>query len=479
MSDLIISKNNYNYYLVANSALSLIRPHPVSSKDSYVVFKNRKTSIVLGLVGNLLILLLLLLISIPFGRSQKFGKKKIISNVLFISHFVNKTHMDECKDFYFGAISSGVRSAGINVTTAFINHNRTLGRDRNNQWCTINDDSIVFERLLGLKDETRIAVSAIFSMLKLIMISLSTKSKVGRNFLLFAANKAVSRSTLNALRLAVQFSNLLSAHDFKTIVTTYEGHPWERLIFSVARRYSGESVTRIGYQHAHLFEKQHAISRDLSSEYNPDLILTAGDAGRLYLQRQMSNLTDLRILTLGSERCLEKKVLTGAGEKVGEVVLVIPEGTIEECDLLFRFCVSQAISSPKLKFVFRLHPCLTFSKLKKILSCLSDLPENVELSERRLEEDLSIARYALYRGSSAVIQACCAGLFPIYFDDEAHLAVDPLHAVSSSRARVTSNDSVESILKINYDCHALGQLTSYSESVYTPLRLSVIYDVLA
>ena len=64
----------------------------------------------------------------------------------------------------------------------------------------------------------------------------------------------------------------------KRIFTTYEGHPWERLIFAMAREID-PTIVCVGYQHAIVFRKQHAIRRKLTSNFEPNYILCSGEHG--------------------------------------------------------------------------------------------------------------------------------------------------------------------------------------------------------
>ena len=75
-----------------------------------------------------------------------------------------------------------------------------------------------------------------------------------------------------------------------------------------------------------------------------------------------------------------------------------------------------AVVFPEINFVLRLHPLI--SKRAVIKSCpeLATAPQNFRISGADLEQDLSIASWVLYRGSSVVLNALTKNIRPIYVD---------------------------------------------------------------
>ena len=56
------------------------------------------------------------------------------------------------------------------------------------------------------------------------------------------------------------------------IITTFEGHAWERLVFRSAREVCPQ-VKCLAYQHAPIFKNQHSIRRFIGNTYEPDYTL--------------------------------------------------------------------------------------------------------------------------------------------------------------------------------------------------------------
>ena len=179
----------------------------------------------------------------------------------------------------------------------------------------------------------------------------------------------MSASTFEALRLAKQIVDIAQTIDAKFIITTYEGHSWERLVFYYARKLN-PSIKCFGYQHAAVFEHQHAIKRQLNSQYNPDIILTSGKISHRILS-ESELLKCIRINCLGSPKHTNVKLLK---DKVN-CCLVVPQGSVFESLLLFE------LSNFK-RFILSSPLNLYFSFSKKGIHSLNDVkPTRVGKSE--------------------------------------------------------------------------------------------------
>ena len=106
--------------------------------------------------------------------------------------------------------------------------------------------------------------------------------------------------------------------------------------------------------------------------------------------------------------------------------LVIPEVYLSECNFLFEFSLSCAIEYPKIKFIWRLHPGVSFKDVFRKNNNLSNLPVNIILSNSSLEHDIRHSKWVLYRGSTAVFKALSYGLRPLYLTKKNEISIDPL-----------------------------------------------------
>ncbi len=305
-----------------------------------------------------------------------------------------------------------------------------------------------------------------------------------RRVFLRASLEALSGGARTALRLSEQVDRLVTAISPKMIVSTYEGHAWERAIFSAARRASA-GIQCIGYQHAAIFKLQHGALRKLGHPWDPDLILTAGAVSKGQIESS-TKAHGIPVRILGSSRARANlRVGESTDPDVGgsDACLVLPEGIVSECLRLFEFSLKCAASMPDMRFVWRLHPLVPREALIEANPGLSTLPANVEFSHLPLEEDFKRTRHALYRGSTAIVRAACAGLQPIYLAQAGELTIDPLYELDAVHAKVADPAEFQAALrkKIATEADIVGRQTiiRYCESFYSPIEPAVILSMLS
>jgi hypothetical protein len=279
----------------------------------------------------------------------------------------------------------------------------------------------------------------------------------------------------------MQVSKLVAALRPKIIMTTYEGHAWERIVFAAARE-SNPTIRCFGYQHAAIFHLQHAIRRNIGSAYNPDIVFTAGKVGFGQLKKS-SNLEGVGLAVLGSDRAVGISPYPGqpANQKGQAACLVIPEGLISECLLLFRFSIECARLHPGILFIWRLHPVVSFSALFPTLGSEEALPANVRLSSSTIDEDINLSTWALYRGSTAIVQSINAGIIPVYFDTGG-MVIDPLYEVNDREFSAKSPDDFTRVIhetaKIGTVSPALSRIREYANNFFEKMQPATLAGVI-
>ena len=300
-----------------------------------------------------------------------------------------------------------------------------------------------------------------------------------------ASKEALSSGSLSALRIGMQLGGLAAKLNPAAIVVTHEGHAWERLVFSFTRSKISE-LTCIGYHHAALFRLQHAIRRNLAREYNPDVILTAGMLGKIQLENSPS-LNETSISLLGSNRILKRIEFNSkipitsdiAEPSVKTACLVLPEGILSECHLLFELSLIYAMQHLNQKFIWRLHPILSFEKLKKHSSIFNKIPDNIYLSGCDLDEDVQKCDSVLYRGSTAVVSAINAGLKPIYYQQNIdELSIDPIYQHLQGKEIVHNQKELNLALNKTINMETKQALQNFAQDFYTPLDVKVLKDAM-
>ncbi len=390
------------------------------------------------------------------------------SDVLLISHLLDRSKNKNALDFYFGDLPERLRVAGHTVTMAFIDHTGVT--------TTASTSPIIFSNSLGIKAEI-----SLYQQLKKESRRLSTQAGtepegLKKRVLERASLEALSGATRTNLRLHQQFAQLIARLKPKMVITTYEGHAWERLAYAAAHAVSPH-IQCTGYQHAAIFRLQHSVRRQLQTVFNPNAILTAGHVAKTQLE-DSEQLRGIPIAVLGSHRSLN---VSYCHERTNNICLVLPEGLLSECRLLFEFSIACAKLLPEMHFVWRLHPLITYDKLVRTYPSFRQLPKNIVLSSQAIDADIAVARYALYRGSTAIVQAVCAGVQPIYLAaNPSEMSIDPLYQLDEWRQSVSNTQAFKNLVtdsETNGSQDASKKLTAiqYCESFYSPYDSSVVF----
>jgi hypothetical protein len=339
-------------------------------------------------------------------------------------------------------------TCGHSAVIALINHSGQPAASLASQWKESSVPRVILSVSLRFWEEVALHRRLKKESLRLRKLAKKEGPGLSRRVLARASEEGLANGSLTSLRRVSQFSALAARLQPKAIVVIHEGHAWERLAFAAARSVC-PTVRCIGYQHAALFRLQHAIRRNLAHEYNPDQILTAGTLGKAQLE-STPGLNGIPISVLGSNRTF-KGAIINAERSDNSACLVLPEGLASECHLLFEFSLDCAQASPEIQFIWRLHPVVTFKSLLAQNPKLRNLPRNIVLSQSTLEEDIACCRYALYRGTTAIVQAVMAGLRPIYLQLADEMTIDPLYELKVWRTHVKTIEDFHGVIRRDRD----------------------------
>jgi hypothetical protein len=366
---------------------------------------------------------------------------------LFISHILNHDQVNEKSDFYFGKLPNDLVNNGRSVVIASLVHFKF-----NYSWFETNFIEGGLPRVFfsdTIKKNIEIEVHQRARKESKILKDLSKKESDSfvKNLLNFASVEAMSSGTHSALRLSYQIKDLLKEIRPKTIIVTYEGHAYERIIFATARDFN-PNIKCISYQHSCVFRLSNAMRQIMKEQYNPDLILTSGIEGKMELQNSLKS-ENIAINVLGSIRGLSDSSLRIDFFK--KCCLVIPEGFKSECYSLFKFSLKCAVLSPHIKFIWRLHPSISFQDLIDEYPEFNDLPSNICLSKNNLEEDILNSAWALYRGSTSIFKAISLGLRPLYLMMSDEISIDPLYKMENWKIIISDYNSFSSCIALDID----------------------------
>ena len=464
--DKILTHKGSNQYIVANTYLHILGTCPEFLKQYKV---SRKAKIWLR-IRHCLVATINIFHSIFNKKHYPTQQENVSIDILFVSHLTNKSQTLQGNDAYFGDLPSQLLEQGINSGIALINHAKVSNQNISSGWKGNRVYRFVLSPSLDFLSEVELYFAQRKSKKKLRFIL--EDLKIGKELTRDVLRHHLSSSTLSSLRIAKQVADIVNQTGAKFVITTYEGHAWERLVYYYARKIN-PNIKCFGYQHAAIFECQHAIKRPLSAEYNPDIILTSGLIAKDILEQEQ--LKESEITCIGSPKYSIPCAMTNKKQ----VCLVVPTYIVEECLSLFKFSLIYAKKHQDQKFIWRLHPLINFERLKKYSSIFKELPNNICLSESALKKDIKDCDSVLYRASTAVVNAINAGLKPIYYRQSSdELSIDPIYQHQQGKEIVHNQKELNLALNKAIDMEAKQALQNFAQDFYTPLDVQVLKDAM-
>lgn len=450
---------------VSISYLHILRAHPIFIEKYQCLFLKNKFSLVwLGLIKSSIFSLVRITQGVFYTKSHLKSQPVKRSDILFVSHLINSSHIGNDKDFYFGDLASQLNRNNVSCHIAMLNHCSLRKEKLLKKWKNNHTPRTVLSKNLLFVEEIKIW----HQQLKL-FFSINPENKAKKQ----ARLHALSTSTAGNMRFRKQISQLVKQTCAKVIITTYEGHAWERLAYDEAKKIN-PNIKCFGYQHTAIFKYQHAVKRPLQGTYNPDVILSSSQIDKAMLDRSEAA-NNSTVVCIGSPRYIKPVQIT----KQEKHCLVIPEGLLSECLLLFELSLDYVQRCPSQQFIWRLHPLIDFQVLAKKSQLFKDIPNNITLSEQSLEDDVKQCNSVLYRGSTAVVGAINSGLKPIYYQQKQdELSIDPIYQQELGKFIVANQAELKMALEQDIDDEAKQKLQEFAQNFYTPLDVEALVDLL-
>lgn len=476
--DALLNKNPSSITRNVNSSLHVIREHPIFLSSYQSIFEKNDlkfyTQLLKQLLRNIVVGTYKLIHSIyrNFILNDRYKSGNVTADYLFISHFLNEDFLKQKNDFYFFDLPKKIVNQDENSLQLYINFTGLSTSKIQKKWKNRKPHSLALPRYLPFLGE----LNARFLFLKeaFSLLVEKTNSPLEKRVKLLAAVGALSSSTFSNFRIAKWVQFYIKRQSPKYLFTTYEGHAWERLIFFLARKVNKE-IKCIGYQHALIFRKQHAIRRKLNNQFEPDFIMCSG----IHAKQQFTSINYLpkeRLLLFGSNRTTDSKRDNLAVEaKKRDTFLMLSEGDLIECIPLVQLILDMAKKNNHLKFIIRFHPITKISKVLQRCPGLTNPPANLFLSDKSFEEDLERAHFAVYRGSTTIIKAVQYGLVPLYFQRENEISIDPLFEMQKAKINIKKAEDLEQLFLLNEESLKNNQLKmiDFVDQFFSPIDYSI------
>jgi len=361
------------------------------------------------------------------NKFSKFTNKQ--DDILFVSHFLNTSILGK-DDFYYGKLPEELKGKN---TILYINHQKKWYTNLKPYWPLSITNRVLLSKNTNLINEFFLISKILFNFFRYLINIFFSKSILDLKINIFLMSTYFSNSTLFNLRMYYQFLYYFRKVKVRSVIFTFEGHAWERLLVLAARKSGVKKI--IAYQHANISKFQNSIFT-FHGIFKIDKILSSNFHGFKKLSEIYKSIELIGSLRVNRETKLNNFEVFN--KKSYHSCLIVPDGILSECFLMFNFSLEAARLNKNIKFIWRLHPLITFEMLKNKIN-FEDLPSNIILSNNSIEKDISISSWVVYRASTAVLNAALSGLRPIYLPDKDNLQIDPLYFLNKKWKKCCSN----------------------------------------
>ena len=340
-------------------------------------------------------------------KNDQFNK---ISNqkTLIVSHADKPYQLYSDSDIYYGKRS--VHNADfciLNKTDEKFNHtNLSKYFSQKNHIFTIET------RNINLFLITKIYIRMLFNSIKILFYCLRAPFQRDRISLFV---ESFSNETFLNFFISSQLIKILDNNFYESVITTWEGYPWERILAQYCNK---RKINIFGYIHAGPFPSQYSAYRKMPDIFYPSKFLTPTKLSKKLLKKYFN----YDSIVVGSHKFYSNFLNYGTTlsnnliKETRKKILLLPQGTFKEvkdiCELAFLMDFDQ------FEIILRLHPALInhkkINKLIKDLKNASSIKNLIRMSDENLTNDIIKSDYFLYRGSTSAIEAASFGLTPIY-----------------------------------------------------------------
>ena len=464
---------------LAIPALHFLNEHP-STLAQYASLGTKRSAQTIFNSSKVLIRATRGLIRSLFAQSPPAAHQRPIDAVI-VSHLLKPQQLLQGDDFYFGALQDRLRDAGVSSLLLLINHLPNAPMERCSQ--LFPNARLVLPNTVSSTVEADIWRQRVNTSKLLRREAAVARNSVDAKLALLASRQALSESVAFNLRMHSALADLFASIGPRIVITTYEGTVAERLIWQAARTATPWPLC-VGYQHAAVLERAHAIRRPVAApgiDCDPDVVLTLGEITHAALAAS-PELKRVRFIPYGSHRWVTLPTLPQPQDRPRRC-LVLPDASDPECVILFNFALAAARHRADITFALRPHPMVDMPSLLRRHPEWRKLPKNVEFTAAGpLEQEFPWTRYCLYRGSSAALYAVRAGIKPYYLAQPGELPADCLFALPDWRETVNSPEDFANRIDFGNpfpDSAAANRAVDICERYVSPVRAGAINELLA
>lgn len=394
----LLLDNNSNDSTYSISLLNLIKSHPTYNVK-YKYFFDKKHSLIKIYLKEFIYFFKFFYF---FFENQIKLKNKNYKNI-FVSHYMDK-RQNLKKDINFKK----------NKNSLFLYLNHTYYKNLN--YKISKNNTLILSRRLSLFEEIKMIIEQLNERRRLIKVYSQKKDFFYR----FIAADSISPSTISNIRVSKQIIKIVKFYKPQKYISTFEGYSWEKIPIKFINN-NIKNCKTYGYIPGLLLKNFGSNIIIYKNDYFPNFLLVPGNNIISKIKKVLKNFKKVQLL--GTIKNSPKKI--SLKTKDNKTFLLIPEGINSELKIFKSFLKKILNKTQKYNFILRLHPV---SRNTLIFNDLIKKYKNFKLSNGDLKNDISKSTFAIYRGSSLIVNCVFNGLYPIYLKfTKKEEIIDPIY----------------------------------------------------
>ena len=281
-----ILKQRISLSNLANPFLFLVSGHPFFlSKYKQINSKNITFSFLIKFFCEVFLnIIKLFLFIFKLLLTKNFYKTENKKNkFLILSHLQNKYNFQNNIDIQYGGIEK--KFPRKKTIFFYLSHIKLNENDKNNSIKIrknyfINNDCISIYKYITIISKILKEFCFFYKKIK------KTKNNFDKKFYILCVKHLLSLSTVKNLILFYNLEKLILDNKIKFILTTFEGHPYEYLVFLLGKKYS---IKIFSYQHSFITSSNFSMFLNLRKDIAPNKILITGKVNYDFLKKKLNS----------------------------------------------------------------------------------------------------------------------------------------------------------------------------------------------
>lgn len=308
-----------------------------------------------------------------------------------------------------------------------------------------------------------------FFKLLLVVIKIFIKNFSFRNYFFLKSLFTIKnfKSSISTMYEVNELINILKKVNPRKIFMSFEGYSWERMLIYQIKKFNPKIKT-YGYFFSIITRYQNSPFIKYGKCFDFDYILTSGFPQKKKFIKHKFKKEKITIIgrEFYKESKLKKNILNN------KKCLILPESFKEEIFFMLDFVKKCSDEKLDIEFYIKLHPSINKKKIKEKI--FNYYGSNIKIISK---ENINF-RYALFRGTSAIVDYIKQGSQPLYLKKKNEADLNPLYEISNEIKYIAEPKDFKKLLKSKKIFSKNSKLKKYCKNYFNKLDKNKLLSLL-